>query len=66
MRLVEQQARDEVFTNNQIEEKTFLKIKKPRFQMAEKVDLAEGAEGYRLANPSPWHAALNMASLEVK
>ncbi len=36
-----------------------------RFQMAEKVDLAEGAEGFRLANPSPWHAALNMASLEV-
>ena len=34
--------------------------------MAEKVDLAEGAEGYRLANPSPWHAALNMASLEVE
>jgi kynureninase len=36
-----------------------------KFNMAEKVDLAKGADSFRLCNPPPWLAALNMASLEV-
>lgn len=37
-----------------------------RFDMADKVDLAIGADSFRLSNPSVWHAAINMASLEVR
>ena len=33
--------------------------------MADKVDLAKGADSFRLCNPPPFLAALNMASLEV-
>ena len=36
-----------------------------RFKMADKVDLAKGADSFRLCNPPPFLAALNMASLEV-
>ncbi len=36
-----------------------------RFDMAEKIDLDVGADSFRLTNPSPWHACLQMASLEV-
>ncbi len=36
-----------------------------RFKMAEKVDLAIGADSFRLSNPAPWLACLNMAGLEV-
>ena len=33
--------------------------------MADKVDLAKGADSFRLCNPPPFLAALNYASLEV-
>ena len=33
--------------------------------MADKIDLAEGCDSFRLANPPPWTACLNYASLEV-
>lgn len=33
--------------------------------MDEQVDLAKGAGAFRLSNPPPWLACLNMASLEV-
>ncbi len=36
-----------------------------RFRMAEEVELAVGADSFRLCNPPPWLAVLNMASLEV-
>ena len=36
-----------------------------RFKMADKVDLAKGADSFRLCNPPPFLAALNYASLEV-
>ena len=36
-----------------------------RFEMREKVDLARGAEAFRLCNPPPWLAAINLASLQV-
>ena len=36
-----------------------------RFDMADKIDLAEGCDSFRLANPPPWTACLNYASLEV-
>ena len=34
--------------------------------MAEKVELEKGADSFRLCNPPPFLAALNMASLEVR
>jgi len=36
-----------------------------RFEMRDKVDPAIGAEAFRLCNPPPWLAALNLASLEI-
>lgn len=39
--------------------------KETRFKMADKVDLAKGADSFRLCNPPPFLAALNMASLEI-
>ena len=36
-----------------------------RFDMADKIDLAEGCDSFRLANPPPWTACLNYASLKV-
>jgi len=36
-----------------------------RFEMREEVDAAPGAESFRLCNPPPWLAALNLASLEI-
>eukprot|EP00095_Tigriopus_kingsejongensis_P006090 maker-scaffold712_size108441-snap-gene-0.38 protein:Tk06090 transcript:maker-scaffold712_size108441-snap-gene-0.38-mRNA-1 annotation:"hypothetical protein DAPPUDRAFT_310889" len=36
-----------------------------RFQMAEKCDMAVGADSFRLCNPPPWLACLNYASLEI-
>ena len=36
-----------------------------RFEMRERVDLARGAEAFRLCNPPPWLAAINLASLQV-
>ena len=33
--------------------------------MADKIDLAVGCDSFRLANPPPWTACLNYASLEV-
>jgi kynureninase len=36
-----------------------------RFEMREQVDAAAGAESFRLCNPPPWLAALNLASLEI-
>ena len=36
-----------------------------RFEMRDKVDLAQGAEAFRLCNPPPWLTALNLASLEI-
>jgi len=36
-----------------------------RFEMRDKVDPAIGAESFRLCNPPPWLAALNLASLEI-
>ena len=37
-----------------------------RFDMADKIDLAVGCDSFRLANPPPWTACLNYASLEVR
>ena len=36
-----------------------------RFEMRDRVDPAPGAESFRLCNPPPWLAALNLASLEI-
>ena len=36
-----------------------------RFEMRDHVDPAPGAESFRLCNPPPWLAALNLASLEI-
>lgn len=36
-----------------------------RFLMAEKLDAAEGADSFRLSNPSVWHQTMHLASLEV-
>lgn len=36
-----------------------------RFEMRDKCDPAPGAEAFRLCNPPPWLAALNLASLEI-
>jgi len=36
-----------------------------RFEMREKIDPAIGAESFRLCNPPPWLAALNLASMEI-
>ncbi|XP_071453284.1 kynureninase-like, partial [Hetaerina americana] len=36
-----------------------------RFKMAFKLDPAVGASSFKLSNPSPWHTALNLASLEI-
>ena len=36
-----------------------------RFEMRERVDPARGAEAFRLCNPPPWLAAINLASLEI-
>merc|ERR1711915_831377 len=36
-----------------------------RFEMRDKIDPALGAESFRLCNPPPWLAALNLASLEI-
>jgi len=36
-----------------------------RFEMRDKIDSAIGAESFRLCNPPPWLAALNLASLEI-
>ena len=36
-----------------------------RFEMREKVDLAPGADAFRLCNPPPWLTAINFASLEI-
>ena len=36
-----------------------------RFEMRDRVDPATGAESFRLCNPPPWLAALNLASLEI-
>jgi len=36
-----------------------------RFEMRDHVDAAPGAESFRLCNPPPWLAALNLASLEI-
>lgn len=36
-----------------------------RFEMRDHVDAARGAESFRLCNPPPWLAALNLASLEI-
>jgi len=36
-----------------------------RFDMADKIDLAVGCDSFRLANPPPWTACLNYASLEI-
>jgi len=36
-----------------------------RFEMRDHVDPAPGAETFRLCNPPPWLAALNLASLEI-
>lgn len=36
-----------------------------RFEMREKVDLATGADAFRLCNPPPWLTAINFASLEI-
>ncbi len=36
-----------------------------RFKMAEEVELARGADSFRLCNPPPLLAAANYASLEV-
>ena len=33
--------------------------------MRDRVDPAPGAESFRLCNPPPWLAALNLASLEI-
>ena len=36
-----------------------------RFEMRDHIDPAPGAESFRLCNPPPWLAALNLASLEI-
>jgi len=36
-----------------------------RFEMRDRVDLAAGAEAFRLCNPPPWLTSLNLASLEI-
>ena len=36
-----------------------------RFEMRERLDPARGAEAFRLCNPPPWLAAINLASLEI-
>ena len=36
-----------------------------RFEMRERLDPARGAEAFRLCNPPPWLAAINLASLEM-
>lgn len=36
-----------------------------RFDMKEEIDLAPGAAGFRLSNPPPWLACLNLASLQI-
>ena len=36
-----------------------------RFEMRDRIDPATGAEAFRLCNPPPWLAALNLASLEI-
>lgn len=40
--------------------------KATRFDMADKVELEKGADSFRLCNPPPFLAALNMASLEAR
>ena len=36
-----------------------------RFEMRDRCDPAPGAEAFRLCNPPPWLAAINLASLEI-
>ena len=63
-RLVEQQEGDEVGDISSIT-LHFISTIWYRFKMADKVDLAKGADSFRLCNPPPFLAALNYASLEV-
>ncbi|XP_046384253.1 kynureninase-like isoform X1 [Ischnura elegans] len=36
-----------------------------RFKMSFKLEPASGASSFKVSNPSPWHTALNLASLEI-
>ncbi|GAB6026227.1 hypothetical protein CHUAL_012434 [Chamberlinius hualienensis] len=36
-----------------------------RFEMREDIDMDEGPMGFRISNPPPWTASLNMASLKI-
>ena len=40
-------------------------LQETRFEMRDHVDPAPGAEAFRLCNPPPWLAAINLASLEM-